>query len=150
MNGYNALIELLLADEFDVKTLRENAFFEKVQKALEVKRGRRGLANDLREVLYRMLVFRAMYSSGGNTAEALDQLLAAEAKLVGENNVDAIFNEFRTAVRDYFDDENPRRPTVESGIARIETLRGDDPPSRQSSPKVQPRRCPKCSKTMAT
>ncbi len=150
MNGCETLIELLLVNEPDLDAVRENSFFQKVQKALVVKRGRRGLANDLREVLYRMLIFRSAYSSSRDTAEALDQLLAVEANLVGEKNVDAIFNEFRIAVRDHFDDGNLRKPTVGSGIARIESLRGDDLTLRQSQayPKVQPRRR-KCPEMMA-
>ena len=144
MNGYEILIGLLLADESDLETIRKNRFFQKVKKALIVKRGDRGLANDLREILYRMLVFRSMYSSGKDWNQALEDLLKVEVKLVGKENVNLVFDGFRKAVTAYFDDKKANRSSVEIGIARIESLRGGDPP-RNSHPEVRPTRRRRCS-----
>lgn len=143
MNVRSGLIELLLADELDLDAVKANVFFQEVQKAQIVKFGERDLASRLRDsILYSMLVFRQKWYAGGDTSSALEALICEEARLVGEENVDSVFNEFRRAVTQKFD----HPADVEQALRRIETLRGGgNPPcdkKRQPAKKRRKQACP--------
>src|SRR3972149_6240718 len=123
MNVRPSLIELLLDEELSPKTLQLDPWVRSLGKVMKREFSGRELIFHLREIFYRILVWRQAYLSEGSFGEkisaAYTELEKAEREFVREGSETVFVPLYREAAKQYNDIRS-----VDRGIARLDKLLG--------------------------
>lgn len=134
MKVHPNLIELLLNEELRPETLQLDPWVKSLGKVMKREFSGRELILHLREIFYRVLVWRRAYLSEGDFGEKVsasyEELEKAEQEFVWEGSEMVFVPLYREAAKQYGDVRS-----VDQGIARLEKLLSP------VNTKRRPRRC---------